>query len=75
MEINCSKEHIIQNLLDAGCDKQFIDSFLEKKEYVNSEQIQLLQEQRNLILDKLHKAQKTIVVIETAIEILSEDGQ
>lgn len=74
MEFNQSKEHTIQNLIDAGCDEKFICLFLETKEQDNPDQILLLLEQRDLILEKMHKEQKILKVIEDAIEILPEDG-
>ncbi len=75
MEFSQSKEHIIQNLVDAGCDEKFISLFLEEKEYDKPDQILLLLEQRDLILEKLHKVQETIRAVEGAIQILPEDDQ
>ncbi len=75
MEFNQGEEHIIQNLIDAGCDEKFISVFFEAKKHGNPDQILLLQEQRDLILEKIHQAKKILKKIEEAIEILPEDGQ
>lgn len=75
MEFKQSREHIVQNLIDAGCDDKFISLFLNTKECELPDKIPLLFEQRELILEKIHKAQKILNVIDGAIEILPEDGR
>lgn len=55
------KESIIQNLKDAGCDKKIVDKFFElfpKKE--KREAIELLEEHRKKLLEKLHKNEKEL---------------
>lgn len=55
------KNHIIQNLVDAGCDTDMIGNFLflmERETY--GEQIQLLGTHRKMLLEALHQEQKRI---------------
>lgn len=54
-----STESVEQNLKDAGCPRQFIESFL--KQYSSStpaEQLRLLERQRAKLLDQLHSSQR-----------------
>ena len=54
-------EAIIQNLVDAGCDKDTITAFVEDihKEKI-AEGLRLLATHRRSLLDDLHKEQKRI---------------
>ncbi len=52
---------IVQNLIDAGCGKEFIAEFMETLRKNNiSKDLKLLQAHRRLLLDNLHKEQKRI---------------
>lgn len=51
------KVDILQNLKDAGCDKNFIEEFLSLEEKA---QLNLLARHRNSLLDSLHNNQKQI---------------
>lgn len=57
-------EHIdavIQNLKDAGCDKDTLAQFMElEKNGKIQGQVQLLEKHRRMLLDKVHKHEKQI---------------
>lgn len=56
-----SKEDVIQNLKDAGCDPKTIKCFMECMEQDNlSGQFQLMEGQRKCLLDKVHEEEKKI---------------
>lgn len=54
-----SKIDIRQNLQDAGCDKQFIQNFLQQTTGCSG-QMRLLSQHRTCLLEQLHKCQKEI---------------
>lgn len=61
MKNNYSYEAIIQNLKDAGCDGDTIETFVNDiKEEKLSEGLKLLAVHRRYLLDCLHKEQKRI---------------
>lgn len=52
---------IIQNLIDAGCEEDFIAEFMKDFRAENiSKNLKLLATHRRLLLDNLHKEQKRI---------------
>ncbi len=52
---------IVQNLIDAGCGKEFIAEFMNGFRAENvSKSLKLLETHRRLLLDNLHKEQKRI---------------
>lgn len=52
---------IVQNLIDAGCEEDFITEFMEALRKDNiSKDLKLLQAHRRSLLDNLHKEQKRI---------------
>ena len=54
-------EAMIQNLMDAGCDRDTITAFVEDiHEEKIAEGLKLLAVHRRALLDKLHKEQKRI---------------
>ena len=56
-----SKEEVIQNLKDAGCDPKTIKCFMECMEQDNlSGQFQLMEGQRKCLLDRVHEEEKKI---------------
>jgi len=56
-----SKEAVIQNLKDAGCNQDTIDRFMESlKNGASKEQLQILSQHRQKLLDKVHIEQKRI---------------
>jgi hypothetical protein len=56
-----SEEDVIQNLKDAGCDRKIIECFMEcmARDDFNG-QLQLMKEQRECLLDRVHKNEKQI---------------
>lgn len=56
-----SKEDVIQNLKDAGCDKETIECFIKCMDYNDlNGQLQLMDKHRQHILDQVHKQEKQI---------------
>ncbi len=56
-----SKEAVIQNLKDAGCNEDTIDRFMEcMKNGASKEQLRILSQHRRELLDKIHIEQKRI---------------
>ena len=56
-----SEEDVIQNLKDAGCDRKIIECFMEcmARDDFNG-QLRLMKEQRECLLDRVHKNEKQI---------------
>ncbi len=52
-----SDEDVIQNLKDAGCDREIIECFMEcmAQDDFNG-QLRLMKKQRKYLLDRVHKA-------------------
>mgnify|MGYP000581695562 CR=1 FL=1 len=65
---------IIQNLKDAGCDEDTIQTFVEdlRKEKV-AEGLKLLATHRRSLLDDLHKDQKQIDCLDYLVYKLEKD--
>ncbi|MCM1542865.1 MAG: hypothetical protein NC121_16615 [Blautia sp.] len=56
-----SAEDVIQNLKDAGCDRETIGRFMECMEQDDLiGQLRLMEEHRKCILDRVHKEEKQI---------------
>ena len=61
MQITQTEEAIIQNLQDAGCDRQSIDAFLEElRTGRESAGLRRLAAHRKTLLDRLHQEQRCI---------------
>lgn len=56
-----SEEDVIQNLKDAGCNQETIDSFMKcmGQNDLNG-QLQLMEGQRKCLLDRVHEEEKQI---------------
>ena len=62
------KEAIIQNLKDAGCTKEIIDEFLKLFSKENkAEMLSLLTKYRKKLLEKIHKNEKELDVLDYLI--------
>lgn len=62
------KESIVQNLKDAGCNKEIIDEFLRLFSKENkSEMLNLLTKYRKKLLEKIHKNEKELDVLDYLI--------
>ena len=58
---NIKEANIIQNLKDAGCNKETVDAFIKAiKANKVIDGLKILCSHRMLLLDKLHKAKKQI---------------
>lgn len=54
-------EAIVQNLEDAGCDKDTVAQFMELgKNEKKQGQVKLLEKHRRMLLDQVHKREKQI---------------
>lgn len=54
-------EAIVQNLEDAGCDKDTVAQFMELgKNGKKQGQVKLLEKHRRMLLDQVHKREKQI---------------
>lgn len=73
MKNQLSKEQIVRNLKDAGCDETQIEAFIKcaKQEDVKK-QILFLKCQRCSLLEELHDAQKRIDCLDYLIYTLNK---
>lgn len=59
---------VIQNLVDTGCDEQFITKDIQlEKENKTNEQLRILGSYRFKLLDNLHKQQKKVDYLDQLI--------
>ncbi len=69
-----SREAIVQNLKDAGCGREMINSFLiyfdkDRKE----KQLELLENQRKELLSRVHREEKRISCLDYLIHEIESD--
>lgn len=58
---NTLLQEIIQNLKDAGCDRETVEHFMELEENGDTlEQLKLLSIHRERLLDRVHREEKRI---------------
>lgn len=70
------KEAIEQNLKDAGCDSETIDSFMICKEKGNpKDQVKLLSKHRMKLLDKVHESQKCIDCLDYLVYQINKEKE
>jgi len=70
------ENHIIQNLKDAGCDRDTITAFVEDVRKQNIIQgLQLLAIHRRTLLDNLHKGQKQIDCLDYLIYKIKKENR
>ena len=61
MEYGQSMQPVIQNLKDAGCEKQCVEEFLAlEQEGKRWEQLKLLELHRQKLLDRVHEEERQI---------------
>ena len=61
MEDNLLLQETIQNLKDAGCDRETVEHFMELEETGDTqEQLKLLAVHRKRLLDRVHREEKRI---------------
>lgn len=70
------RETIIQNLKDSGCNKKFIDEFLELYDKNDKDKIfKLLSKHRSSLLNSIHKGQHEIDNLDYLIHSLKQDNK
>lgn len=75
MSVYKSREDIIQNLKDAGCDRNTISDFMALSDMGKTkEEIDLLSKHRKLMLDKMHIIQKNISCLDYLIYQLRKEA-
>ena len=63
-----TEEKLIQNMVDAGCTENTIDRFLScLKQGQKKKGLLLLQEQRKMLLDGIHKDQSCIAFLDEVL--------
>lgn len=71
-----SKENIQKNLLDAGCDIDVIEKFLEyRQKEGTSKQILFLKCQRCQLLEGLHQVQKSVDCLDYLIYMIKKEEE
>lgn len=69
------EDAIIQNLEDAGCDRDTVNKFLHAfRKGDQQEECKVLAAHRRLLLDELHKAQKQIDCLDYLIYQLKKSN-
>lgn len=64
---------VIQNLEDAGCDKETVEEFIELGE--TNGQLKLLENHRRGLLDDFHKKQKQIECLDYLVYQIRKEKQ
>lgn len=59
-----SQTNIEQNLIDAGCDKEFIAKFMSLSEEQKAEMLTMLAAHRKTLLDSIHKDERKIYCLD-----------
>lgn len=76
MYTNNSEDTIIQNLKDAGCDAETIESFLSDLQRGDEKSsLKRLRIHRKKLLDSLHKEQKCIDCLDYLVYRMSETNK
>ncbi len=66
---------IVQNLIDAGCGKEFIAEFMNDFRAENvSKSLKLLETHRRLLLDNLHKEQERIDCLDYLVYRMTKEN-
>lgn len=70
-----SEKDVIQNLQDAGCNKETIDQFMDcLKRGTRGEQLQILSQQRKKLLDSVHAELKRIDCLDYLVYQLQKNA-
>lgn len=76
MNLYRGEEDIIQNLKDAGCDEDTIQSFMNNLQYGKLiKGTQLLQKHRRSLLNNLHKDQKQIDCLDYLLYMFKKEQE
>ena len=63
--MEASKQAVIQNLRDAGCDRKTVEQFLCLEEAGElQKQLELLSNQRKKLLEKVHREERKITCLD-----------
>ena len=79
MEMQVLKPAILQNLQDAGCDREIVERYCElemqqrPKQTIRRDQIQLLCRQRKELLNDLHQCQQRLDCLDYLIFQMKEE--
>lgn len=76
MNLYLSEEDVFQNLKDAGCDEETIQTFINNLQ--NGKQVKgmrLLENHRRSLLDNLHEEQKRIDCLDYLLFVLKKQKQ
>ena len=74
MKVNRSELQIVQNLKDAGCTDEVIQTFMEDLEQGKfSDGVKLLQKHRSFLLNNTHEWQKKIDCLDYSIYQMKEN--
>lgn len=76
MNLYPSEEDVFQNLKDAGCDEETIQTFMDNLQ--NGKQakgMRLLENHRRSLLDNLHEEQKRIDCLDYLLFVLKKQKQ
>ena len=70
-----SREDLIQNLKDAGCDRNAISDFMDLSDNGKTkEELDLLSKHRRQMLDKMHDIQKNISCLDYLIYQIKKEA-
>ena len=68
------KESVKQNLIDAGCDKKFIDIFMAlDSDTQKTEMLNMLARQRYCLLDGIHADERKVYCLDFLITKIKND--
>ena len=71
-----SKEDVVQNLKDAGCDQEIIQNFMECMEQDDlNGQMQLMEKHRECLLNKVHEEEKHINCLDYLVYQIRRNGK
>ncbi len=75
-EPTAQKQAVIQNLVDAGCDRELIDQFLRLWDAGQRDaELSLLAKHRKFLLDRCHAQQKKIDCLDYLIYNIRRDSE
>ena len=76
MEYGDNPDAVIQNLEDAGCDKDTVEQFMELGENGERQrQMKLLEKHRRVLLEKVHKKEKQIDCLDYLVHQMRKERQ
>lgn len=67
-----SQTNIEQNLIDAGCDKEFIAKFIRLSKEQKAEMLKMLAAHRKTLLDGIHKDERKVYCLDYLVNRLNK---